>query len=166
MISLQELKDKRNKLLTDMQAIALKGFNTESRSAFDRMNTELLEVEKDIARAETLAKFDAEQRSFARSPRPGVTSSHVDSLTAEERKKQFNVAFRQYARYGLNGLNQEQRALLTTSDATGGALIPQEFLGSLISAKKYIGSVPGRVRQKVTNNNGAPMKISYSNDDR
>jgi len=164
LISLQQLKDKRNKLLLDMQAIALKGFNTESRSAFDRMNTAVLEVEADLSRAETLAKFESEQRSFERSPRPSVGSAHFENKSIEERKAAWGAAFRKYGRYGLGALNEEQRALLTTSDATGGALIPQEFEGVLREAKKFYGGIANYVSQRVTNNNGAPMKISLTND--
>lgn len=169
MISLHELKEKRNRLLVDMQAIALKGFNTESRSSFDRMNTEVEEIEKDISRAETLVRLEArhtEGAQFERSPRPGisVSGSRFDLTDPEQRKKAISKAFQQYAVRGLDRMDAEYRDLLTTSDTTGGALIPQLFMGSLISAKKYFGSVPGRVRQKVTSNNGAPMKISYAND--
>jgi HK97 family phage major capsid protein len=142
--------------------------SAEDRAKAEKIMADVAVLEGDIASLRNLAALEAETRSFVPSPRPtgnpSASAANVAELPVEEQKKLYSAAFRQYARHGVSSLNAEQRSLLTTSDATGGALIPQMFLGSLISAKKYFGSVPGRVRQKVTNNNGAPMKISYSND--
>ena len=131
-MTLSELKDKRSKHLVDMQAIAVKGFNTESRTAFDAMNTEVTAIEADIARSERVAAIEADNRSFTRSPRPlsGVTSDGFDSLPVEERKKKYSRTFQQYAvRGSVHAVDAEYRTLLTTWDWTGGALVPQIFSG-------------------------------------
>ena len=161
-----ELKEKRNKLLTEMQALALKPFTTESRSAFDKMNADVTAIEEDIKRVEAIEARSAQDRSFERSPRPGIgAQTSFDSLPVEERKKKFSRAFQQYATRGsIHAVDPEYRSLLTTSDATGGALIPQIFAGELIDALKFYGPIAQRVRQKVTENNGAPIKISLDND--
>lgn len=162
-VNINALVEKRGRLIMEAAAILQAAEVTaESRAKAEAIMADVALVEKDINTLKQIAEMEKEARSFEPSPRPGVSAPA--EVSVEERKKQFSAAFRTYARYGRNALNAEQRALLTTSDATGGALIPQEFFGSLISAKKYFGSVPGRVRQKVTNNNGAPMKISFSND--
>jgi HK97 family phage major capsid protein len=165
-MQLTDLKEKRNSLLTKMQELSLKGFNTESRSAFDKMDAEVIAIEADIRRLESVATREAEGRSFERSPRPAPgADASFDSLPVEERKKKFNKAFQQYSLRGsIHAVDAEYRDLLTTSDATGGALIPQMFNAELIDAVKFYGPIAQRVRQRVTNNNGAPIKVSLDND--
>jgi HK97 family phage major capsid protein len=43
-------------------------------------------------------------------------------------------------------------------------MIPQQFLTTMIDAQKYIGNTVSIVGKKVTNNNGAPIKVALSND--
>ncbi|HEX4032612.1 MAG TPA: phage major capsid protein [Terracidiphilus sp.] len=163
-MDLQQLKFNRNKLLTDMSTIAGKPWSTESRAQFDQMNVDVTNLESDIQRAETLASLNAKDQQFTRSPRPQVNGSTTDETSVEYRKKNFSEAFRQYALHGRAGLNQEQRDLLTTSAATGGALIPQLFNDSLTMARKFYGPIADKVKQKITDKNGAPVKISLGND--
>ena len=156
------LVEKRNKLITDAAAILQAAeVSAEGRESANKMLAEVANVEGDINSLRMIEKYQGSE-SFERSPRPGVGSGAV--LTAEERKAKFNAVFRQYARHGYHTLNAEQRDLLTTSDTTGGALIPQDFMGVLFEARKFYGPVADRVAQKVTDNKGVPMKISYSND--
>jgi HK97 family phage major capsid protein len=163
-MDLNQLKQERNKLLSDMQAISLKPWTTESRTAFDKMNGEVTSLDGDIARSERAAALDAEQRSFTRSPRHGVGDGNsLVNMSADERKDKTREAFRTYARNGVHGMTREQRDLVTIN-ATGQALIPQMYDPELISARKYFGRISTLVRQRVTNNNGAPLKVSLSND--
>jgi HK97 family phage major capsid protein len=164
-MELKELQQKRNKLLTDMQAIALKPWTTESRTAFDKMDTEVRGLDEDIARSERAAALDADARSFTRSAGRGAVGNGtgLDSMSAEERKDKTREAFRAYARGGVSGMTREQRDLITTN-ANGQALIPQAFNPELISALKYYGPIATLVRQRVTDNNGAPLKVSLAND--
>jgi len=168
---IKALQEKRNKLISDAAALLQASEVTvESRASANQMLADVTVLEGDIASLKMIAKMQSdaenEERSFERSPRPTPAAASGDfaSLPIEERKKKFNAVFKQYARYGMHTLNAEQRDLLTTSDATGGALIPQEFMGVLFEAKKFYGPVADRVAQKVTDNKGVPMKISYSND--
>jgi HK97 family phage major capsid protein len=153
----RSLQEKRNKLLIDMQALAVKGFNTESRASFDTMNKEVTQIEADIQRMNTLGAINAENRSFERSPRPGTIGAQ-----GEERRDRINKAFRSYARTGK--IAEEHRDLLTSSDTTGGALIPQEFYPELVNALKYYGPIAQKVAQKVTDGTGRPMKVALVND--
>jgi HK97 family phage major capsid protein len=160
MENLQTLKHKRNKLLTDMQTIASKPWTAESRSKFDRIAKDVESTEEDIQREERLASYDsatAERRDFTRSPRPGVSGSSQD-----ERRSRMNQAFRSYARSGY--IEAEYRDLLTTSDVTGGALVPQDFFPELTSALKFYGPIATKVKLRETDNNGAPLKVSLMND--
>jgi HK97 family phage major capsid protein len=160
-MDLNQLKEKRNKLLTDMQAIAQTGFDATNRSAFDAMDVDVRAVEQDITRAERVASIEADQRSFTRVPRPGIGEGA--NSDPEVRKRNLNKAFQAYALRGVAGLNQEQRDILTTT-SNGAALIPQLFNNSLIDALRYYGNTAALVKQKVTENGGAPLKIVLSND--
>jgi hypothetical protein len=51
---------------------------------------------------------------------------------------------------------------LTTTST--GAVIPQLFNQTIIDAQKLIGNTVSIVGKKVTNNNGAPIKVGMSND--
>jgi HK97 family phage major capsid protein len=167
MVSLQDLKFQRNKLLTDMQALATKGFTSESRAQFDQMNKDVAAIEEDITRAEFIEARSAEQRQFTRSARPGQMNGGLiggaDMSDPEQRSKASKAAFLQFARGGARNLNSEQRDLLSTT-TNGESLIPQAFNAELIAALKYYGPIATLVRQRVTDNNAAPIKVSLAND--
>jgi HK97 family phage major capsid protein len=163
-MNLVSLKEQRDRLLVKMQEIALKGFTSESRAQFDAMNKDVAALDADIERLNTIEKINKEQRnaqSFVPSPRQPIGSN---SDSKEERRDKVNKAFRSYAIHGWAGMEREQRDLLTTSDATGGALIPQLFDGVLHEALKFYGPIAQKVAQRQTENGGAPLKISISND--
>lgn len=161
----KEIRSQINKLLMEQQQIAIAGFTAESRQKFDRIQADVEAKEADLQRLQTMEQRAAAGAQFEPSPRPAIGDGRtVGSNSAEEQRSRFNEAIRTYARHGYPGLSSEQRDLLTTSDATGGALIPQEFSGVLIDALKFYGPISTKVAQKVTDNKGVPMKFSYSND--
>lgn len=164
-ISALELK--RNKLMVDAQALLhAENVTSESRASAKAMLADVDVIENDLVDLRRIDTFNASQAEFTRSARPAVVDGGVNASasTPEQRKAKFNAAFRNYAVKGAGRLSQEERDLLTTSDATGAALIPQIFSGLLFDARKFYGPIATLVDQKVTDNNGAPMKISYSND--
>jgi len=164
-LNLKEIRSRISELLVKQQEIAQKGFDATNRSAFDKMQKEVDALEADAQRLEALESRNAHQASFQRSPRPSVGAGASTAQPVEERKANYNRAFQQFAiRGSVHAVDAELRDLLTTSDATGGALIPQDFMGVIIDAKKYYGPVADRVRQKITDNKGTPLKISFSND--
>jgi HK97 family phage major capsid protein len=152
----KEVRSKISSLLMEQQQIAIKGFTAESRAKFDRIQADVAQLEADAERLQAMEARDAELRSFNRSPRPGVNDSQ------NEQRTRVNAAFRSYALTGR--IDHEYRDLLTTSDSTGGALIPQMFSGILVDARKFYGPIADKVMQKVTDNKGVPMKVSYDND--
>lgn len=158
-MSISNLQEKRNKLIIDAAAILQAAEVTvENRASADAMLAEVTVIDGDIHRLRNIEKLQAEAKQFERAPRAAVNPG------TEDRKKSFNEAFRMYARHGYAALNAEQRDLVTTSDTTGGALIPQEFGGILHEAQKFYGPIASMVQQKVTDNNGRPLKISFAND--
>jgi HK97 family phage major capsid protein len=163
-IELKELKEKRNSLLVKMQEVAMhqSGWNADRRSQFDKMDAEVRTLEADIQRSESMASYNKEQSQFTRSARPISGGSGGFGGTGEEQRDRINRAFRSYARTGR--IAEEHRDLLTTSDATGGALIPQEFFPELVNALKFFGPIASKVKQRITDSNGAPLKVSLGND--
>ena len=165
-MTVKELRIKINHALGEQRAIALAGFTSETRQKFDRIQRDIEKWEEQAADAERLAAFeqrDRESRSFERSPRPGAGSGA--RVSGDEQRSRTSKAFQQYATRGsIHAVDAEYRDLLTTSDASGGALIPQMFSGILVDALKFYGPIADRVSQKVTDNKGVPMKVSYDND--
>ncbi len=162
-MTVKELRIKINHALGEQRAIALAGFTSETRQKFDRIQRDIEKWEEQAADAERLAAFeqrDRESRSFERSPRPGAGSGA--RVSGDEQRSRANEGMRQYLRTGQ--IPSEYRDLVTTSDATGGALIPQMFSGILVDALKFYGPIADRVFKKVTDNKGVPMKVSYDND--
>ena len=156
----RELRSRISGLLIEQQNIATKGFTPESRAQFDKIQKDVDQLEADAQRMEAYEARNTRLSSFERSPRPGVgTGTH---RSADEQRSRANKAFRTYARTGQ--VPEEFRDVLTTSDVTGGALVPQMFNGVLYDAAKFYGAIATRVDKRETDNNGAPMKFSFSND--
>lgn len=163
----KEIRSKINSLLTEMQNIAASGFDAEKRAKFDAIAKDVDTLENDAQRMEGMEKYEADRRSFTPSPRPAIASSFGfdDNGSQAEKRERYSKAFRSYALNGRGGMTaDERRDLLTTADGTGGALIPQLFNDELISAMKWYGPVASLVRQRKTDNNGAPVKVSLAND--
>jgi len=176
MSTLKELKDKRNKLLTDAQALVRKAEVTaEDRQSADRMLAEVDIVEADIAREERFSKFDAEQHSSVIPPRPNP-GSDVDA-TPEKRNAAEKRAFSNYVKYGVVDSNVMRSAAPLSSaelrdlgvgsvagSISGGyQLVPQAFYPVLEDAQKAWGGLLNIVNTHETDN-GAPMKIAFTND--
>jgi HK97 family phage major capsid protein len=155
------MKTRRSKVLHEIRnlQLATRLDSSDAKSKLEMLNLEALNLDENIQNNEARARDSA---TFQRSPRPGIGETH-NGGSVEERKKKFSKAFQAYALRGQAALI-EHRDLLTTSDSTGGALIPQIFSGLLIDAAKFYGPIAQRVRQKVTDNNGAPIKVSLDND--
>lgn len=176
-MTLKEMQDKRNKLITDAHAVAqLEEQTAETRTKFDAMMADVEVLEGDITRRERIEKMEAESRSFTRAGRPNPSGNEPSE--AEQRQKDHAAAFEKYVRFGERSMNPEERALVfgetrtagVTTTGTGGTTvdgsvaIPQQFYGELVDAQKMAGNLVSIVRKKVTNNNGAPIKIALSND--
>ncbi|MGB6690864.1 MAG: phage major capsid protein [Terracidiphilus sp.] len=163
----KEIRSQIGKLLMEQQSIATHkdGWNSTRRAAFDARQKDVEQLEADLARQEAIEARTSRNESFERSARPTGANGglHVE-MSADEKRTKLNKAFRSYALHGFNGMEREERDLLTTSDTTGGALIPQIFSGVLVDALKFYGPTAQLVRQRVTDNTGAPLKISLDND--
>ncbi|MGC2656932.1 MAG: phage major capsid protein [Bryobacteraceae bacterium] len=163
MPTMLELKEKRLKLVSDAQAILLSPNPTsEQRSKAAAIMNDCGDVEKEIDALETLAAKVSEARST------GIPTYEGDSVVNPRQRAEVR-AFEKYIRFGKDELDREERKLLRerrdiTLTGTTGVLVPQLFLPTLIEAQKLVGNSVSYVRRKVTNNNGAPMRIALAND--
>jgi len=162
-MTVKEIRRRISELLMEQRQIALAGFTPETRTKFDKIQKDVEALEADATRVAAFEQRDRESREFRKSPRPGAgTGSH---FSGDEQRSRVNKAFQQYCVRGrVEAVDAEFRDLLTTSDTTGGALIPQMFSGILVDALKFYGPIADRVSKKVTSNKGVPMKVSYDND--
>ena len=152
-MTINQMKEQRTKLITDAQKLVLgDNVTAEQRDQANRMVKDVEQLEQDIATAEKLEKYEAETRETVRPPRGTPAASEAETREKSDREVR---AFERYIRFG------EKRDLTTTST---GAVIPQLFNQTIIDAQKLIGNTVTIVGKKVTNNNGAPIKVGMSND--
>lgn len=150
MPNLVDMKERRNKIMHDANAIMLGAEVTaEQRTKVQTMLAEVDTLEADISVAERMVAFEEEQRSAAAQARPNPSSS------VEDRNRDQREAFRAYIKTG------EVRSILTTG-TTGAAIIPQAFAPEIVAAQKSWGQLYNAVKLWETDN-GAPMKTSLVN---
>jgi HK97 family phage major capsid protein len=177
-MTIQELRDNRNKLLQDAQKLLLAaGVTAEHRSSAQRMIADADALEVDIASLVKIATADAEERSRTTPPRPvpGAGNDVAATETAEIRSAKQKKAFEQYVRFGstdaahrsylaasqISGTTSAEFRDLTTANT--GQLIPEGFYPVLTEAQKAWGAILNAVTTRHTDN-GAPMKIAFAND--
>jgi HK97 family phage major capsid protein len=172
MESIRELIEKRNKLVADMRTLVTlaetregsdQGVMTaEQETQFNQMDDEMEKVSAQIERRQ---KVEAAERLLAESSNktaaPALENRARNPMTAEARKAGETKAFEQWIRFGFEGLNPEQRAIMATrrstitaselpeevraqavgSGAGGGFLVPQGFSEELEKALKAFGGI-------------------------
>lgn len=172
MESIRELIEKRNKLVADMRTLVTLAetkegpdqgvMNAEQNTQFNAMDDEMEKVSAQIERRQ---KVEAAERLLAESSNksapPALENRARNPMTAEARKAGETKAFEQWIRFGFEGLNPEQRAIMATrrstitaselpeevraqavgSGAGGGFLVPQGFSEELEKALKAFGGI-------------------------
>jgi HK97 family phage major capsid protein len=173
MSKLIELRQKRVQLIAEAQRVLLdENLDNEKRAKAGKMVADVEQMEADITTLEKLEKLEIESRQSAgRPPRPNPDGS--GNAEDPERRKAEAKAFESYVRKGYSRMTEEERSILERRDITtvgggenvsGATMIPQQFLTTMIDAQKLIGNTVSIVRKKVTDNNGAPIKVALSND--
>src|ERR1700735_2645965 len=94
----KEIRQSISKLLLEQQAIALKGFDAESRAKFDKIQKDVDSLEADAARLEAMEARSASEQEFRRVPRPGAVGADMSS---EERSVKVKAAFKEYCLRGF-----------------------------------------------------------------
>jgi HK97 family phage major capsid protein len=169
---IQELIEKRNKLMADAGALIQKAtVTTEDRSNFDRMIADADVLSADITRLKSVEEFNTQQRSTQRPPRAGFGSEDQAEQTKAAQKRAFGQWFR------TGQVSAENRSLIKpfneqrdlaegsiVSPITGGqVLVPTGFDPVLHQAMKNYGALADAVGQLRTAS-GNPILVATAND--
>lgn len=157
-MTLQELQEKRAKLIADAMALT-KGteFTPEVRTKFDAMMADVTAVDGDIARMEAVEKYNKEARSAAEQHRPNPGESLDPAEKVEVRDKRQKEALKRYLQTGI----VETRDLTTA--ALGGVIVPVGFQPTVIEAKKSYGQIL-EVVNNIQTEHGNPIKLVQDDD--
>lgn len=154
-MSISLLQEKRNKLMADSGVILADEASTpEQLASADTMMNEATGLEKRIASLKSIEAHEKEQREFVPAERPTANQS------ADEQRTRTAAALRSFMQ--TSRVASEYRDVLTTS-SSGAAVIPQLFNPELVTAMREFAPILSIVDNRVTNNNGAPQKMSLVN---
>jgi HK97 family phage major capsid protein len=165
----RNLREQRAALITQANALLTENvaLNEEQRSKFDALYAEADGLKQTIDRAERAAAAEAELRELQPVVKPVVEG---DAKAAEVRAAKYTSAFNKYLREGKEGLNAEERSLLSENRAqsvttgSGGAYtVPQGFMNELAVALKHYGGIRDVARSLVTST-GNPLPWPTNND--
>ena len=151
-MTINELKDSRNKLITDAQAILLATPDAEKRASAHKMIADADVIDADIA---ALVKIDTEERTRTAPNRSQVAVENTETKFEADKK-----ALLRYLRTGDNSGLGETRDLTTS---TYGQFVPQSFYPVLTEAQKSFGQIVNVVKT-VNTADGSPMKYAVVND--
>jgi HK97 family phage major capsid protein len=150
-MNLIDLREKRNRLMHEAAGILqAETVTPEQRTKATAILAEVDTLDIDIANAERVTAFEAEQRAAAE-----AAQRANPNVSVEQRAQQEREALRHYVRTG------ELRSILTTG-TTGGAIIPQAFAPEIVAAQRAWGGLVNIVKTWETET-GAPMKTSLVN---
>lgn len=158
--ALERLVDKQNRIWNRMQdlqrrAEADEGWTQEDRNNWDAAETELTEVSKDIERLQRAAQLERVDYGQVVDTRGVAGEVETPESSTEQRAEQYENAFGNYMRGGLERCSMEQRqALMAHFDSSpelraqgigtntaGGYLVPPGFRNVLQETMKAYGGL-------------------------
>ena len=164
-----QLREKRAALVNDLNTIVDiaqtegRSMNAEENQKFDNIETDVRGIKSEIERIERAEEL---KREFAAKKEERAEVAERHAVTKAE-------AFSKYLRRGMGGLNAEERQAmmevrgtdpqLTTPDADGGFLIPEDYSNALAIATKFTGEVE-RLAQVLNTTSGSPLPYPKVND--
>ena len=160
MRSIADLQTKKNRLLADATELLNRGLSTpEIRDSYKKLLSQSDDVQNDI---DMLARIERAMPNLPAVPAPKPAPViEVLPESKEQRKAKLNAAARHFFRHGHRPNAPEQRALLSTSDAAGGALVAQAFDDAFVEASKFFGPIWNLVHRKDAET-GEPTKFVVS----
>jgi HK97 family phage major capsid protein len=173
---IQDLKRSKSIIISNMSQMVIA--NKQDTNAYRNLESELQSLEESIEACEKLASYQAaDERDSVRNLPTQVASaassavrdsinalySANSGISADERRHKSNLAMRSFLLNGRAPNLPEQRDLLTTTDGTGGALIPQAYDDVLLQAQKYYAPLLQYVKSR-RDRTGNPVKASWVND--
>ena len=168
-----ELRRERAKLWHEAEEIVKRYRNEdewsgEDKQKFDRLMADIDKLDERIQREERL--YERKKEEAAEEPiRPAVEQR------TQKSEEEYREAFNTYLRYGVSGLNPEQRSLLASNyvetralsavtGASGGYTVPQDFYNQLIDNMKWFGGMRQARTTIIRTNGGNPLPIPTADD--
>jgi HK97 family phage major capsid protein len=179
--ALERLVEKQNKIWARMQELQTRseseqGWSDEDRSNWDEAEKDLTTVSADIERFQRSAKL--ERIDYTQVPEtraPGDTLETPEQV-GEKRALEYQSAFGNYMRGGLERCNTEQRDMLvanfdsieqraqgTATSAAGGYLVPPGFRDVLVQTMKAYGGLMNYANI-INTSTGNPLQWPTVND--
>jgi len=176
-MTIKQMREARAKAVADARAIQNavpdgQDMTAEQVVQFDAFMADADKLKVKIDREERLADIEANlgQRVERRAGREGISAAE-----AEQQEHDETDAFRSYMRFGMNGLNDEQRAIAakrfaqprnaqgTAPDTAGGYTVPQGFYGQMTDAMLAFGGMVN-VANVFDTESGNGLPIPTDND--
>lgn len=160
MSKLNELKDRKVKILSDATTILNRGLNTPtSKAQYEALLKQDTEISDTIQMLERIERFmPALPVVSAPVTAPAVTRNAGEQKS--DRRAKLNATWRDYIR---GNQSEETRDLLSSSDGGGGAVVPQEFSGFLSESLKYYCPLFNYANTRLSPN-GRSVKVSRVSD--
>lgn len=173
----KELRVEHNKLVADARALVLPDGSFKSKedeALFDTMSARMTELETNIARLDALEAREKAQleADFQAGKTDGLSADEI-----KERRDREKAVFAKFIRFGAAALRGEEADVLarraTTIDikaamgvdvgSTGGFLVPDGFMQTIVDAQKAYGGMIG-VSTPIDTGTGNPLPIPTDND--
>lgn len=152
------------------------GFDEETRTKLDRMDSDIRSTTEDIERLQSAAELDERFSAVDRGAAPGIEGSG-GGATEPSAADRYAEAFRSFMRGGNDGVTPEQRQLLqggfvsggelraqgVTTGAAGGFLVPEGFRNKLVETLKFFGAVRS-VAGNINTETGNPLPWPTNDD--
>ena len=146
MNTITNLNQKKAELISAATSLVEKGLNSGNKEQHRKLVQEIDDTQEHI---DMLSRIE---RAMPGLPTPAPVAPAAPAVItprdSKEHRSRVNAAARKFFRDGETGLNAEQRALLTTSDTVGAALISQSFDDVFIEASKFFGPIYSLVHRK------------------
>lgn len=179
---IKALREERAKLVADAQAILKQAtMSTDDEKKFDALMAaaDAKKAELDRHQRALDAENEMGQRIEQRAGR-----EHVSKDQAEDQAQRLNAAYLNYVRYGIAGINDEERSLMSSryvgdprmgglpnirgaqsvgSGSGGGYSVPDEAMRPIVDAMKAFGGMRA-VSTIIPTASGADLPIPTSND--
>ncbi|QKE74763.1 phage major capsid protein [Arthrobacter citreus] len=158
-----ELRQKRAKVVAESRQLiddAEKrgGFTAEDEVSYDRMNTEIDTLTKDIERHERQYQLEQENNEYRDASGAGLVGGEQRNESPENvpftQREEYRSAFNKFLVSGMAELNNKERTILgqgraqmegralsAVTGSAGGFTVPQGFYNSLIESLKAFGGM-------------------------
>ncbi len=179
------LQEEHLGLWTRLQAIAFadeEGLKAEDREEFDRLHESANEVEKDLARIESVIA-NADERAVEAARLEDLPAGALGEVTASPEEKRaeeaeaYRTAFDKYLRGGMERLESDERELLqaqfvevdqraqaTSPGSAGGFTIPEGFVAQIVEAQQAFGGLRMAPITQLSTSTGNDLPIPTNDD--